>query len=160
MTASPGSRKHGAPFQEALKIENLGRNTYKAKISPEYCYGPCKLYSFFSAASLGRCIDSGDDFPVANGGYVVSIFQSTVSLHFKSMGNIEPSRVLPISLHVEFLRRTLVGEAILKIEDVKIGTLTSTAHIIMNQGQREKARGYATYETSPASSAITISQPP
>ncbi|KAH9878447.1 hypothetical protein IAQ61_001719 [Plenodomus lingam] len=49
-----------------------------------------------------------------------------------------------IALHVEFLRRTQVGPATFKIDDVKIGRQTSTVHVSMEQDDRLEVIAYAT----------------
>lgn len=59
--------------------------------------------------------------------------------------------MLPISLQLTFLRRTDVGPALLTVEDIKIGTRTSTIHVSLSQSRRKsnsppevKVAGYIT----------------
>jgi acyl-coenzyme A thioesterase PaaI-like protein len=49
-----------------------------------------------------------------------------------------------IALHVEFLRRTQVGPAIFKVDDVKLGRQTSIVHVSMEQEGRQEIIAYVT----------------
>ena len=49
-----------------------------------------------------------------------------------------------IALHVEFLRRTQVGPATFKVDNVKLGRQTSIVHVRMSQDGREEVIAYVT----------------
>lgn len=87
---------------------------------------------------------------VANGGYITSIFQRVARTHFKNthptLHNGEPDI---ITLHLTFIRRTEVGPATFHVQDTKLGSRTSTLHIILSQQNtdnsvRDEVAGYIT----------------
>lgn len=57
-----------------------------------------------------------------------------------------------ITLHLEFVRRTEVGEATFKVRDVKLGRLASTIHISLFQNGREEVLGYFIHANIPLES--------
>ncbi len=78
-----------------------------------------------------------------------------------------------IALHIEFLRRTQVGPALFKVEDVKLGRQTSIVHVSMEQDGRQEIVAYVTnsnidaeagfsyetkYELSPASPPVDLAK--
>lgn len=66
-----------------------------------------------------------------------------VSTHF-STSLAEQDQPHTIALHVEFLRRTQVGPAIFKVDNVKLGRQTSIVHVHMSQAGRKEVIAYAT----------------
>ena len=70
----------------------------------------------------------------------------TISEHFqKTLHSLnQPDTV---TLHLEYLRSAAAGGADLVIKDVKKGSQTSTVHISLRQGGKEKVAGYATWVT-------------
>lgn len=81
--------------------------------------------------------------PVPHGGYVASVFQQAIKTHFNTTlkKQNQPHNMI---LHFEYLRRTEVGTATLKVKDVKIGRQTSTIHVTLSQQDREEVFAYAT----------------
>lgn len=78
-----------------------------------------------------------------------------------------------VNLHLEFLRRTSVGEAIFTVQDVKLGSRISNLHITLSQPKHpgdtvleDKAQGYitmsniATEEGLSLDTEYTLSSPP
>lgn len=57
-----------------------------------------------------------------------------------------------ITLHLEFVRRTEVGEATFIVRDVKLGRLASTIHISLFQNGREEVLGYFIHANIPLES--------
>jgi acyl-coenzyme A thioesterase PaaI-like protein len=49
-----------------------------------------------------------------------------------------------IALHIEFLRRTQIGPATFKVDDVKLGRQTSIVHVSMEQDGRQEVIAYVT----------------
>ena len=66
-----------------------------------------------------------------------------VSTHFRT-ALAKQNQPHTIALHVEFLRRTQVGPAIFKVDEVKIGRQTSIVHVHMSQEGREEVIAYVT----------------
>ena len=81
--------------------------------------------------------------PAVHGGYLASVILRAVSDHFHStLQDLDQPDTL--TLHLEYLRSATAGSADLVITDVKKGSHTSTIHINLNQGGKEKVAGYAT----------------
>ncbi|KAL1595759.1 hypothetical protein SLS60_009448 [Paraconiothyrium brasiliense] len=80
---------------------------------------------------------------VPNGGYVTGCMLEVVSAHF-STALSKQNQPHTIALHIEFLRRTQVGPATFKVEDVKLGRQASIVHVRMSQEGREEVIAYAT----------------
>jgi hypothetical protein len=95
-----------------------------------------------------------------------------VKLHF-STSLAKQNQPHTIALHIEFLRRTQVGPAIFKVEDVKLGRQTSIVHVSMEQEGRQEIIAYVTnsnmdaedgfsfdtqYQLSPPPPAIDIAK--
>lgn len=60
-----------------------------------------------------------------------------VRVHFAT-SLVKQNQPHTIALHAEFLRRTSVGPAIFKVEDVKLGRQTSIVHVTMEQEGRKE----------------------
>lgn len=106
----------------------------------------------YSHAILLRLLNTpADSLPlVPNGGYVTSSFLVVARTH---MSQTHSTRSEPhaVNLHLEFLRRTSVGEAIFTVQDVKLGSRISNLHITLSQPKHpgdhvreDKAQGYIT----------------
>lgn len=80
---------------------------------------------------------------VPNGGYVTGCVLEVVSTHFATALS-KQNQPHTIALHIEFLRRTQVGPASFKVEDVKLGRQTSVVHVRMSQDGREEVIAYVT----------------
>lgn len=67
----------------------------------------------------------------------------TISEHFQqTLKHLDQPDTLTI--HLEYLRTATVGGADVIVKDVKLGLHTSTVHISLSQGGKEKVVGYAT----------------
>ncbi|KAL8808366.1 MAG: hypothetical protein Q9182_000186 [Xanthomendoza sp. 2 TL-2023] len=98
-----------ASFAEATAVQSLDSHTYQAQFPDEYCIGN-----------------------VPHGGFVTSCFLSATALHFSTtLAALHQPHT--ITLHLTFLRRTIVGPARLTIRDVKLGRRTSTIHLSLTQ---------------------------
>jgi hypothetical protein len=49
-----------------------------------------------------------------------------------------------VAMHVELLRPTALGEAVVQVKDVRLGKGSSTVHVALVQGGKERVVGYAT----------------
>lgn len=78
-----------------------------------------------------------------HGGYVTSIFQRVVQLHFETTLQ-QQNQPHSIILHLDFLRRTEVGHATFKVTDVKLGRQTTTIHVTLSQKGRDEVTAYIT----------------
>lgn len=78
---------------------------------------------------------------VPHGGYVASVFQQVVKAHFQTTlkKQNQPNTII---FHLEYIRRTEIGPAIFKVNDVKLGRQTSTIHITLIQKDREEVLCY------------------
>ncbi|KAF2644387.1 hypothetical protein P280DRAFT_445994 [Massarina eburnea CBS 473.64] len=107
-------------WEKATAVQKLSSGTYSCELYDDWCIGS-----------------------VPNGGYVTGCILQAVSTHFNT-SLAKQNQPHTIALHVEFLRRTQVGPAIFKIEDVKLGRQTSIVHIHLSQGGRDEVIAYAT----------------
>lgn len=81
---------------------------------------------------------------VPHGGYVTSTIQRAVRKHFETtLANQNQPHIL--TLHLDFLRRTEIGLALITVKDVKLGRQTSIVHVTLSQGDREEVVGYITH---------------
>lgn len=71
---------------------------------------------------------------VPNGGYVASCFLLVARTHM-STTHSSRSEPHPINVHLEYLRRTSVRQAIFKVKDVKLGSRISNLHLSCEQEQ-------------------------
>lgn len=62
-----------------------------------------------------------------------------------------------LTLHLEFLRRTSIGQAVLRVRDVKLGRQTSTIHVAlaMHDEARDAVVGYITHADLAAEAGVT-----
>lgn len=75
---------------------------------------------------------------------MTSVFLRVAETHFRTTLAAQ-NQPHTISLHLEFLRRTQEGPAVLVVRDVKLGRQTSTVHIALSQDSREEVVGYLTH---------------
>ncbi|PQE25374.1 thioesterase family protein [Rutstroemia sp. NJR-2017a BBW] len=92
-------------FAEASKAAKLDSHTYKVFLNESFC-----------AAS------------VPNGGYVASCMLAAASTHLSSRDQPDT-----LTAHFEYPSRSVVGPAIVIIEDVKLGGQVSTLHLTLWQ---------------------------
>jgi len=107
-------------WPEATAITPVDSHTYSAHLHPDWCIGN-----------------------VPHGGFVTGCFLRVVSAHFSTTLAAQ-KQPHTIALHLEFLRRTEVGPAIFKVQDVKLGRQTSVVHVTMSQDGRDEVVGYIT----------------
>jgi len=96
---------------------------------------------------------------VPHGGYVTSVFLKVAAFHFESTLNVQ-NQPHTIALHLDFLRRTEVGEALFTVRDVKLGRQTSVIHVTLSQGQlldREEVVAYITNSNMTLESGVSFS---
>ncbi|GIK04576.1 hypothetical protein Aspvir_008659 [Aspergillus viridinutans] len=71
---------------------------------------------------------------VPHGGYTTSIFYRLATVYFReTKSNRFKTTPEPIGMQLSFLRRTVVGPAILRVQDIKIGARISTIHVTLSQ---------------------------
>ncbi|KAF2832038.1 hypothetical protein CC86DRAFT_312760 [Ophiobolus disseminans] len=107
-------------WEEATAVQKLSSDTYSSTLHDDWCIGS-----------------------VPNGGYVTGMILEVVRTHFAT-SLAKQNQPHTIALHVEFLRRTSVGPAIFKVEDVKLGRQTSIVHVTMEQEGRKEIIAYVT----------------
>ena len=135
------------PLGEALQVKSVTPHTYRANLLNDYCYGSGKYESgFFSREMKPGAKLLVTDYSCAvviHGGYLASVILRAISDHFQStLQDLDQPDTL--TLHLEYLRPATAGSADLFIADVKKGPRTSTIHINLSQGGKQKVAGYAT----------------
>lgn len=107
-------------FGDASRVKSLGSHEYQVGIHPNFAWGS-----------------------VAHGGYVFSLLWKTIGEHF---GSTLASYAQPdtVAMHVELLRPAPVGEAVVRVKDMRLGKASSTVHVSLEQGGKERVVGYAT----------------
>ncbi|KAI0025392.1 thioesterase-like superfamily-domain-containing protein [Xylariomycetidae sp. FL0641] len=107
-------------LQESSTVHARDSHTYAADFPTEWCIGS-----------------------VPHGGFVTSVLLRAAALHFQTTlaAQNQPHSII---LHVEFVRRTHEGPAILQIRDVKLGRQTSTIHVTLSQDGRDEVVAYIT----------------
>ncbi|KAF2474563.1 uncharacterized protein BDR25DRAFT_279917 [Lindgomyces ingoldianus] len=121
--------------------------------------------SFWEKATTVEKVDSKtyscnllDDWTIGtvpNGGYVTGCILQVVFTHF-STALAKQNQPHTIALHVEFLRRTQIGLAIFKIDEVKLGRQTSIVHVRMSQEGREEVIAYVTNSNMDTEEGLTF----
>ncbi|KAL4869928.1 hypothetical protein BDV12DRAFT_167092 [Aspergillus spectabilis] len=102
---------HTSSFEDAIRVAPIDSHTYSAVVRPEWCIGPVPL-----------------------GGYTASILYRATAVHFKNThGSRYKSTPEPTTLYISFINRAVVGPALLKVQDVKIGGRISTIHVTLSQ---------------------------
>lgn len=107
-------------FEEASGIGSLGTHEYRIEVHPDFAWGS-----------------------VAHGGYLFSLLWKVIAEHYRTTLNsyVQPDTV---AMHVELLRPVPLGEATVKITDSRLGKGSSTVHVALIQGGKERVVGYAT----------------
>ncbi|KAI0834417.1 thioesterase-like superfamily-domain-containing protein [Hypoxylon sp. FL0890] len=119
-------------FAEATAIKAVDSHTYAAYFDSEWCVGS-----------------------VPHGGVVTSVFLRVAAAHFRTTlaAQNQPNT---ISLHLEFLRRTQEGSAILVVREVKLGRQTSTIHVALSQDGCEEVVGYLTQSNIETETGLSL----
>ncbi len=119
-------------FAEATAINQIDSHTYEVDFSSTWVIGS-----------------------VPHGGYVTSCLLTAVKKHFEgTLGKQDQPHT--ITLHLDFLRRTEVGQATITVKDVKLGRQTSVVHLTLSQGSREEIVGYITNSNLHSESGVTL----
>ncbi|KAH7077071.1 thioesterase-like superfamily-domain-containing protein [Paraphoma chrysanthemicola] len=105
---------------DATAVQKVSSNTYASTLYDDWCIGT-----------------------VPNGGYVTGIILEVVRVHFAT-SLAKQDQPHTIALHIEFLRRTQIGPATFKVDDVKLGRQTSIVHVSMEQDGRQEIVAYVT----------------
>jgi hypothetical protein len=107
-------------FSKASHIQPFGTHEYSVVIHPDFAWGS-----------------------VAHGGYLFSLLWKVIAEHYQTTlaSYDQPDTV---AMHVELLRPTALGEAVVQVKDVRLGKGSSTAHVALVQGGKERVVGYAT----------------
>lgn len=107
-------------FEKAIEVTPLDSQTYSAHLDQKWCIGA-----------------------VPHGGYIASILYRTTTTHFQiTHASRFATPPEPISLQLSYLRRTSTGPAVLKVQNVKIGSRVSTIHVTLLQaGGADKENG-------------------
>ncbi|KEF53856.1 uncharacterized protein A1O9_10258 [Exophiala aquamarina CBS 119918] len=126
-------------FADVVPIKRISSHQYSISLEHEWCIGT-----------------------VPNGGYVTSAFLVVARTH---MSQTHSTRSEPdaVNLHLEFLRRTSVGNAIFTVQDVKLGSRISNLHITLSQPKHpgdqnleDKAQGYITMSNIAAEEGLSV----
>lgn len=98
---------------------------------------------------------------VPNGGYTTTAFMLVASKHMQcTHANRKQNNV--INLHLEFMRRTAVGEAIFTVKDVKMGSRVSNLHLTLAQKEHDTDKlvdvveGYFTMSDMSAEDGLSL----
>jgi len=120
MSPNPETGAQSVAFETAAIITTVDSHTYNGNVHPDHSYG------------------TG-----AHGGYLNALILKTTSLHF-STTLAHTCQPVTIALHVEYLRPATFGEVALKVRDSKLGRTSSTVHVSVSQGDKDKAVAYVT----------------
>ncbi|QSZ28692.1 hypothetical protein DSL72_003192 [Monilinia vaccinii-corymbosi] len=127
----PPTSNTGTSFADATKITQVTSHTYSANFPGDWCIGS-----------------------VPHGGFITSVFLQVSSLHFSTTLRAQ-NQPNPITLHLDFLRRTEMGPALFTVQDTKLGRQTSVLHITLSQGSRVEVVGYITHSNFAMESGLT-----
>ena len=93
---------------------------------------------------------------VPHGGYVTACMMSAASLHFATTLKSQ-QQPHPLTVFLTFLRRTSIGPATIKIEDIKLGRQLSTIHVTLTQAAtRDEVAGYFSYSNIHVESGLSL----
>lgn len=125
-------------FADVLPIQQNGSHEYSASFGTDWCIGT-----------------------VPNGGYVTSAFMLVASRHMQ-LTHSKRKQLNVINLHLEFMRRTAVGEAIFTVKDVKLGGRISNLHLTLAQKDErsnklvDEVEGYITMSNISAENGLSL----
>lgn len=107
-------------FEDASCVQSLGTHEYSVKVHADFAWGS-----------------------VAHGGYLFSLLWKVIAEHYRTtLGKYDQPDT--VAMHIEFLRPASLGEAVVQVKDVRPGKGSSTVHIALVQGGKERVVGYAT----------------
>ncbi|KAI9042222.1 thioesterase family protein [Aspergillus affinis] len=103
-------------WEEAIQVTPLGSHRYAASLQNEWCIGT-----------------------VPHGGYTTAVLYRLATTHFAhTHASRYDAPATPISMQLQFLRRTSAGPAVLTVHDTKLGARTSTIHVTLSQPREKK----------------------
>ncbi|PYI29141.1 hypothetical protein BP00DRAFT_427841 [Aspergillus indologenus CBS 114.80] len=109
---------HGTAFEAAIQVNPINSHQYSAHLRQDWCIGA-----------------------VPHGGYTSAILYRLALTHFAHTHPLQyRGPATPIAMQLTFLRRTAVGPALLNVQDVKLGSRTSTLHVTLTQ-PKQSGRG-------------------
>lgn len=121
------------PFTEAIRVQKLSSHAYSVNLVDSFCIGTgtptphvrvtMLRYVYLTLTTNLHCFRA-----VPNGGYVASCILAAARLHLAPAGQKDV-----LNAHFQFLNRTETGEAVIIIEDVKLGRKLSTLHAALYQ---------------------------
>ncbi|TVY90689.1 hypothetical protein LAWI1_G004446 [Lachnellula willkommii] len=120
-------------FGDATAVKALSTHNYSAWFHDDWCIGS-----------------------VPHGGYVTTIFMQVVATHFNTTLS-KQNQPHTIALHLDFLRRTQVGEAHFTVKDTKLGRQTSVVHVTLSQDGREEVLGVITNSNMLTETGVSFS---
>ncbi|RFU26728.1 hypothetical protein B7463_g9615, partial [Scytalidium lignicola] len=120
-------------FAEATSVKQLSSHEYAANFPEDWCIGA-----------------------VPHGGFVTACFLQVARTHFNTT-LASQNQPHPITLHLDFLRRTQAGNALFTVKDAKVGARTSIIHVTLTQDSREEVVGYITHSNTHTEEGVTFS---
>ncbi|KAI1847734.1 hypothetical protein JX265_009163 [Neoarthrinium moseri] len=121
-----------ASFAEVLKVEPVDSHSYRVGLLTEWSIGS-----------------------VPHGGVVTSVLQAVAKHHFSTTLRSQ-NQPDCITLHVDFVQRTSVGPAIVKVKDIKLGRQTSTVQLTLTQDGRDEVIAVLTHANITAESGLSL----
>jgi hypothetical protein len=114
-------------------------------------------------ASHTYCVNLDDSWcigSVPHGGYVTSLFLCLSRTHFDTT-HPHLNQPHPITLNLQFVRRTSQGPATFTVTDTKLGSRTSIIHVVLSQKSedgknRDEVLGYITHSNLQTEQGLTL----
>jgi len=125
-------------FADVLPVRQLDSHKYTTNFEHDWCIGT-----------------------VPNGGVVTAAFMHVASRHMQ-LTHSKRKQLNVINLHLEFMRRTSIGEAVFTVEDVKLGGRISNLHVTLAQKDErtdkmvDEVMGYITMSDMSAEEGLSL----
>ncbi|KAK6434567.1 hypothetical protein LTR95_009253 [Oleoguttula sp. CCFEE 5521] len=119
-------------FVEAARLKAVGSHEYSIHVHEDW-----------SAAAA------------AHGGNLNALIWRAISLHFQTT-LVKQQQPDTVALHFEYLRPGVAGDAMIKIEDVRLGKASSAVQATLSQGGKEKVRAFTVNVNRSKSNGISI----
>lgn len=116
-------------FTDAVKLERLDGNTFRAQLNAGFCIGLGKIPPP-RPTYCKICFIANIRTAVPNGGYSASCALAAASEYLRERGQPDT-----LTVHFEFLNRLSAGPAIITVEELKTGKQLSTLQVILWQGK-------------------------
>ncbi|KAH8815256.1 thioesterase-like superfamily-domain-containing protein [Xylogone sp. PMI_703] len=120
-------------FADATAAKQISSHQYSANFPDDWCIGT-----------------------VPHGGFVTACFLQVAKAHFTTTLSAQ-NQPHPITLHLDFLRRTQSGPALFTVKDAKLGARTSIIHVSLSQDGREEVVGYITHSNMHTEEGVSFS---